>query len=140
MICWSCHKDIPNEAAFCPHCEAEAIAEPSLDELTAAAGALSTLSPELLDELRDAFEKSESGDEFVNRIMVGDCPKCDSSKTGDCENDPEINDPCVGRCFECGQLWCLDCGEFFKEAQFKEHNCPAMEEMDFDDDDLDDPD
>jgi hypothetical protein len=48
------------------------------------------MGPDLLSELRDAFDKSASGEDFVNRIMVGDCPHCGCSKTGDCENDPEI--------------------------------------------------
>jgi hypothetical protein len=44
------------------------------------------------------------------------------------------------RCFECGQLWCLDCGAFFKDAQSIEHDCPAWEGMVCDDDDLDETD
>lgn len=140
MNCWSCQKEIPNNADFCPHCEAEVIAEPSVEERAAAANVLGAMSPDLISELRDAFDKSDSGEDFVNRIMVGDCPQCGCSKTGDCESDPEIDDPCVGRCFECGQLWCLECGEYFKDAQSTEHDCPAWEEMDFDDDDLDETD
>ena len=76
-----------------------------------------------------------AGEEFVNRIMVGDCPACGSSETSDCENDPEIDDPCVARCLACGQLWCPDCGEFFQDDQFADHDCPAWEGIDFDDDD-----
>ncbi len=140
MICWSCQKEIPDRAERCPHCEAEIVAEPTEDEKAAARSALASMGPDMIDELRGAFEKSASGEEFVNRIMVGDCPQCDSSKTGDCENDPEIDDPCVGRCFECGQLWCLDCGEFFKDAQSIDHDCPAWEDMDFDDEDFDESD
>jgi hypothetical protein len=90
-----------------------------------------------MSELRDAFEKSATGEEFVNRIMVGDCPKGGSSKTADCENDPEIDDPCVARCFESGQLWCPDCGEFFTDDKFAGHDCPAWEDIDFDDDEGD---
>ena len=97
--------------------------------------ALASLEPELIGELRDTFEKSATGEEFVKRIMVGDCPKCGSSKTADCENDPDIDDPCVARCFECGQLWCPDCGEFFND-NFADHECPAWEDVE-DLDDLD---
>ncbi len=140
MNCWSCQKEIPDNAEFCPHCETKVVAEPSAEEEAAAASLLAAISPDLLTELRDAFGKSATGEEFVNRIMVGDCPQCGSLKTGDCENDPEIDDPCVGRCFECGQLWCLDCGEFFKATQTTDHNCPAWEEMDWDNDDLDETD
>ena len=114
--------------------------EPSEEEQAAAESALGAMSPDLFSELRVAFDKSASGEDFVNRIMVGDCPQCGCSKTGDCENDPEIDDPCVGRCFECGQLWCLDCGQFLKDAQSTEHDCPAWEEMDCDGDELNETD
>jgi hypothetical protein len=140
MICWSCQKEIPNKAEFCPHCEAEIVEELSVEEEAAATSLLADMSPDLLNELCDVFNKSASGQEFVDRIMVGDCPQCGNSKTGDCENDPEIENPCVGRCFECGLLWCLDCGEFFKDVQSTEHDCPAWEEMDCDDNDLDETD
>jgi hypothetical protein len=136
MNCWSCQKEIPNNAQFCPHCEAEVTAEPSAKEQAAAASVLDAVSPDLLSELRDAFDKSASGEDFVNRILVGDCPQCGCSNTGDCEKDPEIDDPCVGRCFECGQLWCLDCGELFKDAQSAVHDCPAWEDLDFDDEEF----
>jgi hypothetical protein len=53
-------------------------------------------------------------------------------KTGDCEHDPDIDDVCVARCFACGQLWCPDCGELFKNDRTIDHDCPAWEEMDFD--------
>ncbi len=101
-------------------------------------GMLAGMSPELTDEIRDAFEKSTSGEDFGNRIMIGNCPTCGGSKTGDCEHDPEISDLCVARCFDCGQLWCPDCGELFKStAGSAEHDCPAWEDMDFDDEDPD---
>jgi hypothetical protein len=116
------------------------VEELSVEEEAAAASLLADMSPDLLNELCDVFNKSASGQEFVDRIMVGDCPQCGNSKTGDCENDPEIENPCVGRCFECGLLWCLDCGEFFKDVQSTEHDCPAWEEMDCDDNDLDETD
>ncbi|MGI9455269.1 MAG: hypothetical protein ACR2NU_01840 [Aeoliella sp.] len=133
MKCWSCDKDIPGDAKFCPHCEAPAEEAPTEAEKAAFTEAIGALAPEIMDELRDVFEKSASGEEFVNRIMVGECPKCESAKTGDCEHDPEIDDPCVGRCFDCGQLWCLDCEELFKAGQPINHDCPAWAEMDFDD-------
>lgn len=139
MKCWSCLKEIPDKAEFCPHCEAEVTEEPSAEEQAAVADMLELMSPELLSALGDAFDKSATGEDFVNRIMVGDCPQCGSSKTGDCENDPEIDDPCIGRCFECGQLWCLDCGEFFPDTPSSaQHDCPAWEGVDFDDEFEDD--
>ena len=41
------------------------------------------------------------------------CPRCLSLKTGTCGNDPEIDDRRIGRCGDCGQLWCLACGHAF---------------------------
>jgi hypothetical protein len=113
--------------------------EPTDEEQEAALDILANLDPAAMSEFRDAMEKSATAEEFVNRILVGDCPKCGSSNTGDCEHDPEIEDPCVARCFECGQLWCPDCGVFFTN-DFADHDCPAWEDMDldFDDSQLDD--
>ena len=140
MNCWSCRKEIPDAAIRCPHCEAEVEAEPTGDEMATVWNALAGMGPELIGELRNAHEKSNTGEDFVNRIMIGDCPKCGSSKTGDCENDPDIDDVCVARCFTCGQLWCPDCGEFFTDDQSAGHDCPAWDEMDLDDDDLNEAD
>lgn len=138
MICWSCQKQISDRAQRCPHCEAEVHDEPTGEEMSAALDVLANMDPEMLNVLRDAFENSATGEEFVNQLMVGDCPKCGSSKTGDCENDPDIDDPCVARCLECGQLWCPDCGEFFTNNNFADHDCPAWAEFDFEDDELED--
>lgn len=137
MICWSCQKEISDTAKRCPHCEAEVMVEPTDEEGVAALNTLASMEPEVMSELRDVFEKSTSGEDFVNRIMVGDCPKCGSTNTADCENDPEIDDPCVARCFECRQLWCPDCGELFTDDKFVDHDCPAWEDMDFDAPDMD---
>lgn len=134
MLCWSCHKEIGETAKFCPHCEAEVFEAPAEDELKLVQGLLSQMNAELLDELRDAFEKSESGEDFVNRIMIGDCPKCGSSATSDCENDPQIENACIARCTDCGQLWCADCGELFDKNKIIDHDCPAWEDIGDDDD------
>jgi hypothetical protein len=112
--------------------------EPTAEDVAAVESALADMSPDMIDELRDAFEKSASGEEFVNRIMIGDCPTCHSSNTSDCEHEPEIDDPTVARCFDCGQLWCPDCGELFKDREFADHDCPAWQDLDFDDEELDD--
>ena len=129
MLCWSCNKEMAATAKFCPHCEAEVMDEPPAEAMALLENFLSNLRPDALDELRNAFENSESGEDFVNQIMIGDCPKCGSSETSDCENDPEINDPCIARCLACGQLWCPDCGAFFQKNQILDHDCPAWEDM-----------
>lgn len=137
MKCWSCGGEVADSVKLCSHCEAEIDQKPTEAEEEAVASVLAGMSPEVAKEFFDAMNKSATGEEFVNRILVGDCPQCGCSNTGDCESDPEIEDPCVGRCFDCGFLWCLDCGEVFKDAQSAGHDCPAWEEMGLDDDDLD---
>ena len=92
MICWSCQQEISEAAERCPHCEAETEPAPTGEEMAAVTKALADEGPELMAELRDAFEKSADGEDFVNRVMIGDCPKCGSSETGDCEHDSEIDD------------------------------------------------
>lgn len=112
---------------------------PTAEEMAGFEDLMATMSPELINGLRDTFEKSATGEEFVNQIMVGDCPTCGSSNTDDCEDDPDIDDISLGRCFDCGQVWCPDCGELFKKKQSIDHDCPAWEEFDFDDDEQGDP-
>jgi hypothetical protein len=140
MICWSCRRDIPATAKFCPHCEAEVEEEPTADEQAAVQDVLADMGPDVIDELRDAFAKSTTGEEFVNRVMIGDCPQCGSSNTQDCEKDPEIDDLSVARCLACGQLWCSLCGELLKADRPVGHDCAIWGETDFDDEDWDDAD
>ena len=106
MQCWNCGQDIPDAAMICEFCEAVREAEPTEEEIEAVHEALEQRPPEVLEALQDAIHHSKTGEEFVNRIMVGECPGCGSEDTGDCEHDPEIDSVAVGRCFECGQLWC----------------------------------
>ena len=58
MICWSCQKEISDAAKRCPHCEAEVMAEPTDEEKAAALNALASVEPDVMNELRDAVEKS----------------------------------------------------------------------------------
>ncbi len=105
-------------------------AEPSLAEQEMTMQMLQALDPSLTNELFELAQRCETADEFSNMIMVGSCPACESENTGDCENDPEVDDPCIGRCKECGQLWCCDCGELFSDsAAAALHECPVWEEM-----------
>ena len=138
MICGSCQKEIPEAAERCPHCEAPAEPEPTAEEAAAMMKLLAEQSPEVIAGLRAAFEESSDDEDFVNRVMIGDCPKCGSSKVGDCEQDPDIDNICIARCSACGQIWCPDCGESFAADRPIEHDCPAWEDMDFDDEGLED--
>jgi hypothetical protein len=83
--------------------------EPTAEEMEAARALLEQLTPEAAAELQQVFLDSDTADEFVDRIFVGNCPKCDSENTGNCENDPEIDNLLVGRCYDCGQLFCTEC-------------------------------
>jgi hypothetical protein len=123
MRCWNCHRKIPDDAKACRYCEASVEDAPTVEEMEAVEEMLGEMPPEVVEELTQAFEGSTSAEEFVNRIMVGDCPKCGSSNTGDCDKDPDLEDICVGRCFTCGQLWCLDCGELFEKGQLRCRAC-----------------
>lgn len=109
MLCWSCGKEIADDAVRCEYCEADVVDAPGLQEMNLAREFIESMDPDMQSELLRVFQSSKNGEEFVNRIMVGDCPKCGSSKTGDCEHDPDVEDITIGRCFECGYLWCTIC-------------------------------
>jgi hypothetical protein len=111
MRCWNCGKAVSEKARVCKHCEADLTEAPSAEEAAAVMELLEQMPPDVLGELGDAMRSSASAEEFANLIMVGPCPSCGSKQTGDCEADPEIDDLLVGRCFECGQLWCCECGK-----------------------------
>ncbi len=109
MRCWSCGKEIADDAQRCSHCEAMVDASPDFEEMEMAREFIDNLDPEMRKRLYEVFEDSSTGEEFVDRIMVGNCPQCDSAKTGNCEHDPDIEDVSIGRCFDCGYLWCTIC-------------------------------
>jgi hypothetical protein len=127
MRCWNCGKTIPADAKACRFCEATIEPQPTAEEEDIVRNMLREMAPEAMPELQSAFEESTTAEEFANRIMVGDCPQCGSADTSDCENDPEIVDPTVGRCFECGQLWCIECGGLLQADD------PFCEQCDLDD-------
>ena len=117
MECANCGKDIPDGARMCRFCEARVEPEPTPEEMRAVGEILEQMDPQTREELQDAFRRSSTADEFVNRIFVGDCPNCASENTGDCEDDPEIDNLLVGRCFDCGQLWCTLCDRLLDKAR-----------------------
>ncbi|MFW6170418.1 MAG: hypothetical protein ACODAD_08010 [Planctomycetota bacterium] len=126
MLCWSCGKEIADDAVRCSHCEADVTALPSDGEIESARQFLESMDPEIRSEILRVFESSKSGEEFVNRIMVGECPKCGSDKTGDCENDPDIEDLTMGRCFACGHVWCTICDTPYTSDQ---DGCQVCQEL-----------
>lgn len=125
MRCWNCGKKIPRKAKICQFCEVAVDAAPTEEEKEAVRELLQQMPPEAIDEIAEAFEDSETAEEFVNRIFVGECPRCGSEETGDCENDPEIGELLVGRCYQCGQLWCTECLRLLDRAK---PECPCWDE------------
>jgi hypothetical protein len=109
MRCWNCGKKIPDTAKACRFCEAIVDAGPSEEDKDLVRNLLEEMPSDALEELRSAIENSETAEDFADRIFVGDCPKCGSEDTGNCEADPEIGEFLVGRCYQCGQLWCTEC-------------------------------
>jgi hypothetical protein len=110
---------------MCPYCEAAIEEEPSEEDKAMVWELLGQMPPEALAELQSAIEKSSTAEEFANRIFIGECPTCGSEDTGNCENDPDIGELVVGRCYECGQLWCTLCDRLLEPGQT---TCPCWEE------------
>ena len=111
MRCQNCHEEIPDTAKACFRCEAPVVPAPTKEETDAAHQVLGQMTPEMMAELHQAMIECSTREDFVNRVLLGECPTCGSSKTGDCEHDPEINEILVARCYDCGQLWCAECTE-----------------------------
>jgi hypothetical protein len=125
MRCLNCNCELPENAMVCAQCEAPVMEAPTEEELQAASFLLDNLPPEAIAQLRSVFDESATADEFVNSIFVGDCPQCDSHNTGNCENDPDIDHLLVGRCYDCGQLWCTECCRLLEA---KAPVCPCWDE------------
>jgi hypothetical protein len=125
MRCWNCGHAVPEKARVCGRCEADLTEAPSPEEMAAVMEILEQLPPDVLAELGETMKDCASPLEFANRILVGPCPSCESDQTGDCEADPEINELLVGRCYECGQLWCTECGNALTRKDF---HCDCWDE------------
>jgi len=70
---------------------------------------LETIPEDARDELIRLAEESDSEDEFVRAVFVGDCPRCESDQTGMPEGPGDDEDMTVGLCKACGYVWCLEC-------------------------------
>jgi len=78
--------------------------------------AFESLPEEIQKFLKNALKDSKTEKEFINKVMVGDCPVCGSPNTRDCEGTP-LDDPTVGICLDCYTIGCLECGEIFEKGQ-----------------------
>ncbi|MFW5923247.1 MAG: hypothetical protein ACOCSQ_02570 [Planctomycetota bacterium] len=110
MLCWNCGKDVSDDADFCPDCEADMSEQPTEEEMEMAEQLFGQFSEDEKDSLVSIFEQSDTAEEAVRAIMVGDCPKCESTNTSDCESDQNLADPTLAQCLDCGYLWCTECG------------------------------
>ncbi len=69
-----------------------------------------TLPEEIRDYLEKVAGESLTEEQFISAVMVGECPKCGSANTVDCEEIQGIEDGTLGLCRNCGYFWCLECG------------------------------
>lgn len=91
------------------------------------------LPKRIQEALKQHRENALSLEEFTASVMVGNCPKCGGVKVSDCEEVKGIEDNTIGTCFNCGYLWCLECGRELKEKILCEHweiceQCPNFNE------------
>jgi len=91
-----------------------------------------TMPEEARDELVRLAEDSESEDEFVRAVFVGDCPRCASDETGMTEGPDGEEDLTVGICKACDYVWCLECDQELTPGTPCGHwdICESCEEMD----------
>lgn len=127
MKCWNCRAKLDDGAKACSHCEAMMADRPTQAGAAAALECAQDLPPSIQEAMLDAYHRSKTAEEFVNMLMVGNCPKCESEHTGDCEEDPELEDPCLARCYDCGCYWCTECG---RELDIRSPHCICFQEQD----------
>ncbi len=73
-------------------------------------GILEGLPQDVIEYVRMVAEKSQSKEDFLRMIFVGDCPKCNSRNSVQCDEVIGIDNPTLGLCVDCGFVWCLECG------------------------------
>ncbi len=88
---------------------------------------------EARDELMRLAEESDSEDEFVRAVFVGDCPSCGSSETAMPEGPDGEEDLTVGVCKACSHVWCLECDHELAPGESCGHwdiceNCEDLED------------
>lgn len=58
----------------------------------------------------EAMRIREEAENFANRLMIGNCPRCGSERTKDCAEVVGLEDPLINSCLGCGFMWCNECG------------------------------
>ncbi len=144
MKCWNCQAEVADQAKSCPECEAD-LTDPqpvNAETIEMINDWLSDLPEETKTMLQEYAESCNTAEEFANAILVGPCVHCQSNHVGNCEDDPDYNDITLGRCFDCGTVWCTECDHILEKNEVV---CPRAEEHDadlgdmFSDDDEDKP-
>ncbi len=133
MKCPNCLKEMPENANICRWCETDVREHmpPCQETRDAINEFIADLPVEQIEHLDQLHRECETAEDFANAILVGNCPACGGTKVGDCDEDPDYMNSFLGRCFECGAVWCTECehvlGDNEKECpRFDEH----MEELD----------
>lgn len=135
MKCWNCQKEIPDEAKSCSYCERRQDREPVDPEaFKEALKSINTAEPGFVDQLRAIAERYETAEDFANAILSGDCPACGSEETETCEDVLGIENIMVGRCVECGKIFCTECGQAFENdvVTISSSDCPSCGSSDTD--------
>ncbi len=128
MKCWNCHNEIPDGAKSCSYCEKmqdrESVEPEALEEVLEA---IDKAEPGLVDQLLAMAECCETAEDFANAIFSTGCPACGSKKSETCEDVLGIENIMVGRCIECGKIFCTDCGQAFEKdvVTISSLKCPA---------------
>jgi len=78
-LCWSCGTLIPPQAQRCPRCEAKVEEMPSPQERQAMLEMLEQAEPEMMEAFRELAAQCETGEDFVNMVMIGPCVACGST-------------------------------------------------------------
>ena len=93
-----------------------------------------SLPKDIQETLKKAVDESSAvtEEQFIAEIMIGECPKCGSKNTKDCEEIEGIEDLTVGLCMNCGFLWCSECGRPLVHVTYCKHweICDECEEAD----------
>lgn len=136
MRCRNCGKEISDTAKACEYCEAITMTKAEQKESgNRALEVFEQFPTDVQEALHQAALNKSNAEDYSNHILVGECPKCASPNTGDCQDDPEIEDICVGRCYACGHLWCTECRKALTLAAL---SCPCVDDIEGLDEDGDD--
>ena len=123
MNCWNCGEQLAADTKICRRCEADQTEHVELDPQTVEhmREIIESMAPGALEALPKLVGPHDTAEDFANAVLIGPCPECHSENVGDCVNDPDYENFFLGRCFACGNVWCVECGYKLKKG---EKQCP----------------